>query len=203
MKRRRSGRGRLSAIERLPAECDQIIVWAANELRNRERTQKEIYQEFSGKLEALQFEHFGELDIKIPSYSAFNRYSMKQAILTRRLEDTRAIAATIAEKFDAEASDDLTLIAAEAIKTLVFELLTDAGESGLNPKAALDLASALRAAAQAQGVSTQRRQKVEKDFKKQADDVLNAVSGQLDAAQKPDGEAVLRKIRAEIYGIFD
>ncbi|WP_153769242.1 DUF3486 family protein [Labrenzia sp. CE80] len=158
------GRGRLSAIEQLPAECDDVIAWAANQLRDRERTQVDIYPEFIAQLEAIQASHHGELDFKLPSFSAFNRYSIKLATLTRRLEETRQIAGSIAERFDAEASDDLTLIAAEAIKTLVFEVLTDAGESGIDPKGAMDLANALRAAAQAQGVSTQRRQKVEKDF---------------------------------------
>ncbi|WP_417691533.1 DUF3486 family protein [Roseibium sp.] len=160
----RQGRGRLSAIEQLPGACDDVIAWAANQLRDRERTQLEIYPEFIERLEAVKVDNHGELDFKLPSFSAFNRYSIRLATLTRRLEETRQIAGSIAERFDAEASDDLTLIAAEAIKTLVFEVLTDAGESGIDPKGAMDLANALRAAAQAQGVSTQRRQKVEKDF---------------------------------------
>lgn len=190
------GRGRLSAIEQLPPECDQIIVWAANELRGRDRTQKEIYEEFYLKLEQLQRDFHGELDFKIPSLSAFNRYSIKQAHLTRRLEDTRAIASSIAEKFDAEASDDLTLIAAESIKTLVFELLTDAGESGIDPKGALNLAGALRAAAQAQGVSTQRRMKVEKEFAEKATEVIDTVA-------KAEGfsQDTVRSIKARILGL--
>lgn len=172
----RQGRGRLSAIEQLPPECDHIIVWAAGELRSRDRTQKEIYEEFYLKLEELQRDFHGELDFKIPSMSAFNRYSIKQAHLTRRLEDTRAIASSIATNFDAEASDDLTLIAAEAIKTLTFEILTDAGESGIAPKDAMSLANALRAACQAQGVSTQRRQKVEKEFATKTKEAVDKVA---------------------------
>lgn len=190
------GRGRLSAIEQLPPECDQIIAWAANALRGRERTQKQIYEEFHLKLERLQTDFHGELEFKIPSNSAFNRYSMKQAHLTRRLEDTRAIAGSIAEKFDAEASDDLTLIAAEAIKTLVFELLTDAGESGLDPKGAMNLANALRAACQAQGVSTQRRLKVEKDFADQATKAVDMV-----AKTKGLTSETAEAIKAQILGI--
>jgi hypothetical protein len=196
MAKRQKGRGRLSAIEQLPPECDEIIVWAANELRGRDRTQKEIYEEFHLKLEALQQDHRGELDFKIPSFSAFNRYSIKQAHLTRRLEDTRAIAATISERFDAEASDDLTLIAAEAIKTLVFELLTDAGESGVDPKGAMNLANALRAACQAQGVSTTRRQKVEKDFAAKATQAIDQV-----ARAEGFTQDTVRAIKAKILGL--
>lgn len=168
----RAGRGRLSAIELLPAEASPIIAWANEELRDRDRTQLDIYQEFVAKLEELQREHRGELEFRIPSFSAFNRHSIKLATLTRRLDETREISTALAEKFDAGASDDLTIIAAEAIKTLIFEVLTSAGEAGLDPKGAMALANALRAAAQAQGVSTTRRQKVEKEF---ADKVERAV----------------------------
>lgn len=46
MANRRKGRGRLSAIEQLPPECDEIIVWAANELRGREHTQRKSTKNF-------------------------------------------------------------------------------------------------------------------------------------------------------------
>ena len=175
-KKARKGRGRLSAIERLPHQCDGIIAWAAGELSQRERTQTDIYQEFHSELEALMQEHRGELEFNIPSFSAFNRYSINQATLTRRLEQTREIATSISKRFDAEASDDLTLIAAEAIKTLVFEVLTGAGEMGIDPKGAMQLAAALRAATQAQGISTARRVKVEKEFKGQVDQAVEKVA---------------------------
>ncbi|MEA3533713.1 DUF3486 family protein [Rhizobium sp. CC-YZS058] len=168
-------RGRLNSIELLPEECDAIIAKAAADLQDRSRTQTEIYEEFHASLEALQREHRGELEFAIPSFSSFNRYSLKLAHISGRMNQTREIAATLAEKFDAKASDDLTLIAAEAIKTLVFELLTNSGEAGLDPKGAMSLANALRAAAQAQGVSTARRQKVEADFETKAKEAVNLV----------------------------
>lgn len=170
------GRSRLSGIELLPEECAEIVAWAARELQDRDRTQTDIYSEFVGKMEALQREFRGELDFRIPSFSAFNRYSIKLATLSSRLNQTREIAATIAEKFDARASDNLTLIAAEAIKTLVFELLTNAGEAGLDPKGAMSLANALRSATQAQGVSLATRQKAEAEFAAKAKEAVRAVA---------------------------
>ncbi|MBD8890910.1 DUF3486 family protein [Roseibium litorale] len=196
MSTRRTGRGQLSSIERLPSACDEIIVWAANELRLRERTQKEIYEDFYAKLEDLKRDFHGELDFTIPSLSSFNRYSLNQARLTRRLEDTRAIAASISDRFDAEASDDLTLIAAEAIKALVFEHLTDAGEGGLAPKSAMDLANALRSAVAAQGISTKRRAQVEADFAKKTDAALEKVAGA--AGLTSD---TIAKLRREFLGL--
>jgi len=193
---RRRGRGRLTAIEQLPSECDEIIAWASNELRSRDRTQKEIYEEFFGKLQALQVEHHGELEFAIPSFSAFNRFSVRLAAMTRRLEETREIAGAISERFDASASDDLTLIAAEAIKTLVFEILTDAGESGVDPKGAMNLANALRSAAQAQNVSTARRERIEKQFADQVDDAVEKV-----AKVKGLSEETVEAIKSQILGV--
>lgn len=168
------GRGRLNHIELLPEECGPIVAWAADALQDRDRTQTEIYAEFVERLQALDREYRGELDIKIPSFSAFNRYSIKLNAMTRRLDETREIASAIAGKFDAQASDNLTLIAAEAIKSLVFEMLTN--PKGIDPKGAMSLAQALRSATQAQTVSTDRRRKVEEEFKKQAEQAIAAVA---------------------------
>lgn len=157
------GRGRLTAIDQLPEECDPIVSWAAHELADRERSQVEIYGEFKQKLIGLQGEQ--GLAFDIPSFSAFNRYSIRLAMVSRRMEQTREIAATLSERMDATASDDLTLIAAEAIKTLIFEVLQSRGEAGLDPKGAMELANALRAASAAQVNSSNRRLKLEAEQK--------------------------------------
>lgn len=192
----RKGRGQLSGIERLPPECDGIIAWAAGALQDRERTQTDIYEEFFAKMQALQAEHRGELEFTIPSFSAFNRFSIKLAVMTRRLEQTREIAASISKRFDAKASDDLTLIAAEAIKTLVFELLTDGGESGLAPVGAMQLATALKMATQAQSVSSDRRAKIDKEFKKEVDAAVDTV-----AKVKGITAETAEAIKAQILGV--
>jgi phytoene dehydrogenase-like protein len=168
-------RGRLSNIDLLPEACSPTLAWAVDALQDRDRTQMDIYAEFVAKLEAVAREHRGELEIKIPSFTAFNRYSVKLAVMTRRLDETREIATAIASKFDAQASDDLTLIAAEAIKTLIFELLTSKGESGIDPKGAMALANALRAATQAQGVSFATKQKVKAEFAANAKEAVASV----------------------------
>ncbi len=190
------GRGQLSAIERLPPECDSIIEWAEEQLRDRERTQTEIYEEFFLKMQALQAEHRGELEFTIPSFSAFNRHSIKLALLTRRMEQTSDIAEAIGKRFDAGKSDNLTVIAAEAIKTLVFEILTTAGEAGVDPKGAMALANALHKAAQAQHVSTARRAKVEKEFKADVEKAVDTV-----ARTKGMSAETAEEIKAKILGV--
>lgn len=193
---KRSGRGRLSGMEQLPEEASPIIAAAAEALRDRDRTQLDIYEEFFNALNALKRDHRGELEFAIPSFSAFNRYSIKLATLTRRLEETREIAAAISKRFDAEASDDMTLIAAEAIKTLVFELLTNAGEAGIDPKGAVNLAGALYRANQAQGVSSARRTKVEKEFKEGVETAVDTV-----VREKGMTAETAEAIKAKILGV--
>lgn len=190
----RRGRGRLSSIDMLPEECEPAISWAAHELAARKRSLIDIYQEFKEKLIALQ----GELGLAfdIPAFASFHRHSVRQSAMTRRLEQTREIAATMAERFDAEASDELTLIAAEAIKTLIFELLETSGDAGLTPKAAMELANALRAAISAQSVSTSRRQKIEAEFQNKADEVIEKV-----AQEKGLSSETIDQLRREFLGV--
>ncbi len=190
------GRGRLTGIELLPEPCAPAVAWAAEELQKRDRTQTEIYQDFVAMLDGIAREHRGELEFTIPSFSAFNRYSIKLATLSSRLNQTREIASTLAEKFDAGDSDNLTLIAAESIKTLIFELLTNSGEAGMAPKEAMNLANALRAATQAQGVSTSRRQKVEKEFADKVDAAVDTV-----AKAKGLTRDTVSDIKAQILGV--
>lgn len=171
----RKGRGRLSAIQLLPPECNQVVMWAAAELQEAGRTQVDIYKEFVSKLEELQRESRGELEFKLPSLSMFNRYSINLDAMTRDLNETREMAAAISDTFDPEESDDLTLVAAEAIKALIFTLLrTQRGK--INSKDAKQLADALRSATLAQSVSTARREKIEAKFRAQAEKAIEKVS---------------------------
>lgn len=190
------GRGRLSNIELLPEPCAPVVAWAAEELSRRDRTQTDIYKEFVERLEAIDREFRGELDLTIPSFQAFNRYSLRLAALSRRMTDMREIAGSIAGRFDAEGSDDLTLIAAEAIKTLIFELLTTAGDAGIKPTDAMALANALRAATQAQSVSTARRQKVETEFAEKAKAAVQSV-----AKKRGLSDAGVQEILDQILGV--
>jgi cysteinyl-tRNA synthetase len=191
-----TGRGRLSGIELLPEACADVVAWAADELQKRERTQTEIYEEFVSRLNVVDQEYRGELEFNIPSFSAFNRYSIRLATLTQRLNQTREIATTLASKFDAAASDDLTLIASEAIKTLVFERVTAGGEAGFDPKGAKALADALFSASRAQGVSTNRRQKVEKEFAAKVDQAVDTV-----AKAKGLTRDTIADIKSQILGV--
>jgi hypothetical protein len=190
---RRSGRGRLSSIELLPPEAEPIVAWAMGELRERTHTQQDILDEFNKRLRVLATELNRE--IEPISSSAFNRYSIRLAATARRLEETREIAATITKRLGPDQGDDLTVLTAETIKVLIFELL-EAGSGEISTKGAMELARALYAAVSAQSVSTDRRRKWQKDFEAQT-------AKAIDAAAKRGGltKATAEKIKGEILGV--
>ena len=190
------GRGRLSSLELMPSECDGLIAWAAQELSNLDRTQTDIYAEFVAKCEALMAEHRGELEFKIPAFSSFNRYALKMARLTRRLDQTRAIVAKLAEKFDPADADNLTVMAAETIKSLVLNMLSEADEDNANPLGVMQLAAAFKQAVQAQSISSDRRRKVEADFKAKVDTAVVTV-----ARTKGLTAETAEAIKAQILGV--
>jgi len=190
----RRGRGRLSSIDLLPPECDAVVVWAAEQLAAMERTQTDIYAEFRERLIAVQGETGAAFDV--PSFSSFNRYSVRLATMARRLDQTREIAASLSDRMDAGSSDDLTVIAAEAIKTLIFELLQAKGEAGISTKGAEELANALRAAAAAQKVSTSRRREIEQELSDRVDEVVEEVGREAGLSAER-----VAQIRRDVLGV--
>uniref|UniRef100_UPI004048DBBE phage protein Gp27 family protein n=1 Tax=Yoonia sp. TaxID=2212373 RepID=UPI004048DBBE len=139
-----TGRGRLTAIDLMPPEADHIISWAAQALAARVETQTDIYADFTRQCEELMAQSKGELEFNIPASSSFHRYSMRQAKLTRHIDDTQAIVKAISDKFDTKGSDDLSKMLAETIKSLVFSIVASADQDSVSTKDVMQLASAFR-----------------------------------------------------------
>lgn len=190
-----TGRGRLSSFDTLPTEADAIVAWAAGELADRDKTQTEIYAEFVTKCQALMAEHRGELEFRIPAFSSFNRFSLRQARLSRRLDQTREIVAVLAEKHDAKASDDLTIIAGEMIKSVVLHMLGDAAD-GIAPKQLKELADAFRSAQAAQNLSSARKTKETAQLQAKLGEAVEAV-----AKAKGLTAETTEQIKSEILGV--
>jgi hypothetical protein len=190
-----TGRGRLSSFDLLPSEADAIVAWAAGELADREKTQTDIYGEFVTRCQALMAEHRGELEFAIPAFSSFNRFSIRQARLSRRLDQTREIVAVLAQKHDAQASDDLTVIAAEMIKATVLHMLGDHAD-GVVPEDLKRLADGLRAAQVAQNLSADRKAKITADLQKRMAEAVETTA----KARGLTAETT-EAIKAEILGV--
>jgi hypothetical protein len=171
---RARGRGRLSSIELLPEEASDIVMWAARQLSARERLQTEIYAEFRQKLIALQGEQ--GLAFDVPSFSAFNRYSIRLAALSRRLEETRQISSALAERLDGAGAEDLTVMVIETIKTLIFELLDEGAEAGFSPKQAMEMARSIQSLVAASTMSAAQRKRFEAELEAKTDAALEQVA---------------------------
>jgi len=192
------GRGRLSSIDLLPREVDDIVAWAADELGNRDRTQLDIYQEFVSRLEGRMAEFRGELEFEIPGLRSFNRHAVRLARMSRMLDETREIVSAMADKFDPKKSDDLTVTTAETIKALVLHML-NASQGDIDLAQAKDvkmLASAFRDALHAQSVSSDRRRKAEAEFETKVKDAVSTV-----ARTKGLSAETVAAIQSEILGV--
>lgn len=130
--KKQRGRGRLSSIELLPEEAEPDVIWAREQLRERELPQSAIWMEFNERL--------ADKGIDPISKSAFNRYSIRKAILYRNLDEKRMIASEVCKSLGTDDSDEITILVAEMLKLAVFEHL-EAG--GVTEKGLRDLSAVL------------------------------------------------------------
>lgn len=172
-------RGRLSEIDRLPDWADEAKVWAFEQLKERKLSQLEILDGFNARLKAASMAEDAAAEPPEISRSAFNRTAMKIAILGRRLEETREIAKVIAPKLDEAGDTSLTLMVAETLKTLIAEMLGNAGELAADGDTAemLMLTSrALKHAEEAKRISADGRRKIEVELQAKAAKAVDAVA---------------------------
>lgn len=190
-----TGRGRLSSFDLLPAEANGIVAWAALELADRDKTQTEIYAEFVTRCQTLMAEHRGELEFRIPAFASFNRYSLRQARMSRRLDQTREIVKVLSQKHDAQTADEVTIIAAEMIKAAVLYATGD-GEDVMKASELKALAQALRAAQAAQNLSSTRKAKETAELQSRLGEAVDAV-----AKAKGLTAETAEQIKSEILGV--
>lgn len=189
----RRGRGRLDSLELLPDEAQDDVIWAVGQLNERRRTTADILFELNDRLEVK--------GIPPISKSAFYRRSARLAKRVMQLEERRYIYAGVAEKLTPEEIGRNDLILGEFLKSLIDEL---SDQEGIGSKGAMELARAYKDTIVAQRHSAEHRRKAEEDAKTKLLKAVDAATGAVDATgEKPDGMAVIKKIREEIYGIFD
>lgn len=183
----RQSRGRLSSLDLLPEDCTDDVVWAMGELNVRKRSQADILFELNDRLAVK-----GAPAI---SKSAFNRVAVRTAMAARRIAESRAVFAGIADKFTPETMDETNMVVGELIKLLIMDVL-DRGSDALSPKNAMELASGYLASIRGQRLSSDHRQKLQREFaqktEKAVDQVVKAAG-----LSKETGDA----IRAQILGI--
>jgi Protein of unknown function (DUF3486) len=192
------GRGQLSSLDVLPDWAEPAERRAFTCLKENKLTQLEILDQLNSELRLLALEQGITTPPQI-SRSAFNRKSMRLAAIGRRLADTREIASVLAARFEDGGDEDLTLLAAETIKTIVFEALENAKEIKATPASAemmANFANAVKAAEQAKKVTADTRIIIEKNFRKVASEAIDAVDRQ--KGLSPETKAAFM---AEVLGV--
>lgn len=191
-----SRRGRLSSIDLLPPDAQEDVEWALKELAARKQTQEDILESFNLR---LAVKGLGPI-----SKSAFNRHSLRTAKHAWRMGETREIAAVLATKFDQGTDEKLTILVSETIKTLIFEMLENAGTLKATPLTAemvFNLAGALKSAEQAEKVAADKKQVTDKFVeatKSRASDAIDKV-----AEIKGLSAEAKEAFRRELFGIID
>lgn len=161
------GRGRLSSIDLIPDEGQDLIVWAMAELNKRKRTQADILFELNDQLEARGLEAI--------SKSAFNRKAMRVANQARRISESRALFEGIAPQFTPEKVDETNIVIGELIKVLITEML-DRDQQSFSPKGAMEIATAYKTAIQGQAISSERKRRLEVEFAAKVGEAVDKVS---------------------------
>jgi hypothetical protein len=182
MASRDTGRGRISSIDRLPDWCDEAVRWAFTALKERDLTQLEILDGLNERIRAAAWAE-GVTDAEaIPqiSKSAFNRRAMRLAAVGRRLEETREIAAILTPKFEGENAEQITLLLAQTIKSLTFEMLENAGNElkadGETAEMLMFASRALKHAEEAQKISADTKARILRDFTTKAEAAVAKVA---------------------------
>lgn len=179
----RQGRGRLSAIDQLPDEAEEDVIWVLEQLRDRSRSQKDILPDFNARL--------GAKGIDPISPSSFNRYAVRKALQWRRLDEFQALAGELRQTLTAEGPDEVTVLVAEFVKMAAFELL-EGGE--LKSKEVMELSRALQSAVSAQRGSEEYRKQLERRVAAQLEDAADTVESMgREAGLSPERLAELRR----------
>lgn len=189
----RRGRGRLDSLELLPEEAQDDVIWAVGQLNERHRTTADILFELNDRLEVK--------GIAPISKSAFYRRSARLAKRVMQLEERRYVYAGIAEKLTPEEIGRNDVVLGEFLKLLIDNLMD---KDEIDTKGAMELARAYKDTVVAQRHSAEHRRKGEEEAKAKLLKAVDAAAAAADGtSQKQDGMAVIKKIREEIYGIFE
>lgn len=188
----RRGRGRLSSIDILPEEAEPAVMRAMDALKERKKPQAQILRVLNLELEAL--------GIKPISKSAFNRKALWLATYGRQLEQAREIASVYSERLQETPDGDVGMLLGETLKTLIFDVLTEASLSKKSPSMVmLGVASeALRNLEKAREMSVNNRIKIEREFIKDAKKAVDRV-----AKEKGLSKDTISAIKSQILGVRD
>lgn len=181
--------GRKSSIEELAPE----IVEAVHEAIRRKATIDEIVAAIGAM--------GGEA-----SRSAVGRYKKSFEDVGRKMREAREIAAVWVDKLGKEPEGDVGRLVGEMIRTLAFRASMDAAEAevALPAEDVMLLAKAMQHLASADKLNAELVLKLRKELgQKAAAAAADAAGAAAREAGAPLGSEALKRIREQVYGIFE
>lgn len=182
---------RKSSIDRLPPEIRETI----GALRRQGRTIDEILAKLN------------ELDVDV-SRAALGRYTKEIDRIAEEVHRNRAIAEALVDRFGEAPDNKAARMNIELMHSLITRIMfNEDGMVSLEPQEAYFLATGLQRLAQAQKVDVDRMTKIREQLQAQVDARMKKVEGELAAEQADTGapadlQAALKRIREEVYGVF-
>ncbi len=179
----------LSALDLLPEDCQDDVVWALTALNGRERTQSDILFELNDRLAVK-----GQGPI---SKSAFSRRSVRLKRRADRLAERNAIYAGIIDSITPESMADQDIVLGELLKTLIDELIDEVK----TPEDVKELASAYKQTVAAQHMSNNLKAKASAAAEKRLENAVMTATGEVEkAGHEVNAEQVLALIRKAYRG---
>jgi hypothetical protein len=196
---RRKARGKLSSIELLVGKHPEVepdLVWALGALRDNKLPQTAILAEFNERL--------ADRGLRPISKGAWSRYAVRKALQFHKMDEVQRISGDLIERLGTDGPDQVTAALAQMIKTTAYHMLE---EGKITPKELMEISRALSTAVSAQKVSHEHRRQLE-EYVRKATAVIDAFTAEAEQKAADEGgivdqAALMRRIRTEIYGIFE
>lgn len=139
------------------------------------------------------------------SRSALHRRQLKLAVVGERIRRSREMAESLVAKFGDQPDNNVARLNMQFLHSAIMDILAQEDEDGqpvtLEPKQVAALARAVSELARGEKADSERMLKMRTalggDLRKKIEDIA------ADAGEKPDGAAMLKRIREEVYGLFD
>ena len=181
---------RKSSIDRLPPEVRDLI----GSLRENGRTIDEI-------LEKLR-----ELDVTV-SRSALGRYTQQIDDLAEVLREGRVVSQAVMERIEDAPESRVARMNVELMHGIASKLLLGSAKE-IGPKEAAFLAKALKDLATASKADLDREIRLRRDLRAEVEKRIEKVAREAGSPPGVDANTtalgdVLRRIREEVYGVFE
>lgn len=148
--------------------------------------------------------HLKAMEITI-SKSAMGRHVQKIEAVGAKIKEARAIAEGIAPQLDDDgksAALNIELLQAAVLQLMAFAETEDGGATP-NARELMFLAKSLKDLAGAQKINADRILKVRQEIGKSVKKKIEGIAADVDARDAASAVALLKRIREEVYGMFD